>query len=147
MGAISQVSLQRSAAQLVAKAKRPCHESIPIQQEEVEFWAAEEAAYDLRPPSSSAPSSSSSRVEASLVAILDQIQQMHADFGSRLDTPFDEVCQINTRVSRIAHRQSCLGGFAPSSERDPSAEPSASGDDDGDDASGSEYDDEMSTSQ
>ena len=43
------------------------------------------------------------------------------------------MCQINTRIYRIAHRQPHLGGFVPSPERDPSVESSISGED-GDDA-------------
>ena len=49
---------------------------------------------------------------------------------------------MNTRIGQIARQQSRLGGFVPSPERDPSLEPSGSGEDD-DDASGSDYDDEM----
>ena len=64
------------------------------------------------------------------------------DFGTRLDHLSNEMCQMNTRIGQIARQQSCLGGFVPSPERDPSLEPSASGEDD-DDASGSDYDDEM----
>ena len=71
---------------------------------------------------------------------------MRADFGSRLDHLSDEMCQMNTRIDRIAHRQSRLGGFAPSPSPKYAEESSSSGDDD-DDASGSEYDDEMMTSQ
>ena len=70
---------------------------------------------------------------------------MHADFDSRLDHIFDEMCQMNTRIGCIAHRQSHLGGFAPS----PSPEPvkdSSDGRDDDDDASGSKYDDVMTAS-
>ena len=76
---------------------------------------------------------------------MDQFQLMHADFDSRLDHIFDEMCQMNTRIGCIAHRQSHLGGFAPS----PSPEPvkdSSDGRDDDDDASGSEYDDVMTAS-
>ena len=55
----------------------------------------------------------------------------------------NEVCQINTRVSRIAHRQSHLGGFAPSPSPNPSKESFDGGDDVSDDASSSTSDDEM----
>ena len=73
---------------------------------------------------------------------------MHADFGSHLEHLSDEMSQMNTRISCIAHRQSWLGGFAPS----PSPEHaekffSSSGGDDDDNASGSKYDNEMTTSQ
>ena len=53
---------------------------------------------------------------------------MEADFGGHLDYLTDEMCQINTRVNRIACRQARLGGFAPS----PSPSPEASTDEDDD---------------
>jgi len=79
---------------------------------------------------------------------MEQFQHMCADFASRLDHLSDEMCQMNTKISRIAHRQSRLGGFAPSPSPEYAEESSSSncGDDD-DDASSSEYDDEMTTSQ
>ena len=49
-----------------------------------------------RPSSLSAPPFSSG-VEASLAAILDQIQHMRDDFDSRL-----EMCQMNTWIGQIA---------------------------------------------
>ena len=58
-----------------------------------------------------------------------QLQHMVA----RLDTLSDELCQVNTRVSRIALQQARLGGFVAS----PSPSPEASEDNDGD----SDYDD------
>ena len=58
-----------------------------------------------------------------------QLQHMDA----RLDTLSDELCQVNTRVSRIARQQARLGGFVAS----PSPSPEASEDNDGD----SDYDD------
>ena len=71
---------------------------------------------------------------------------------ARLDTLSDELCQVNTRVSHIARRQACHGGFIESPS--PSPEASEAEDDDGDsndndddedeDAS-SPSDDEMST--
>ena len=54
---------------------------------------------------------------------------------------------MNTSVSRIARRQSCLGGFAPSSLLNPSVESFNSRDDDSDDASSSTHDDEMAVYQ
>ena len=95
MDAISWESMQRSTTQLTAK--QPCHKSIPVQQEEATSRAIENVAFAPRHPSSSAPSSSS-RVEASLVAILDQLQQMHANFGSCLNILSNEVCRINTEL-------------------------------------------------
>ena len=69
-----------------------------------------------------------------------------------LDTLSDELCQVNTRVGRIARWQACHGGFMESPS--PSPEASEDKDDDGDsddddddedeDAS-SPSDDEMST--
>ena len=77
MGAISKESIQRSDAQLVAK--RPCVESTTT---------------DLTPaswPSSSSTPPSSSRVKVSLVAIMDQLQHMRANFGSCLNHLFGDV--------------------------------------------------------
>ena len=51
-------------------------------------------------PSTSAPSSSTSSV--TLDAIMEQLQQMHADFGGRLDYLIVEMCQMNTRIGCIA---------------------------------------------
>ena len=51
---------------------------------------------------------------------------------------------MNTRIGHIARRQSCLGGFAHFPSPDPSEE-SSNGE--SDDASGSDYDDEMIGSQ
>ena len=74
---------------------------------------------------------------------------MHADFGSHLDHLSDEMCQMNTRISRIARHQSHLGGLAPLPSLKHVEESSSQNgeDDDGGDASGFEYDDEMTTSQ
>ena len=69
---------------------------------------------------------------------------MHVDFGSRLDHLSDEICQVNTRISRIARRQSRCGGFAPSPSLKLAEESSSSdGKDDDVNAFGSEYDDEI----
>ena len=57
-----------------------------------------------------------------LDAIMAQLQCMDA----RLDTLSDELCQVNTRVSRIAKWQARLGGFVKS----PSPLLEASNDDD-----------------
>ena len=70
---------------------------------------------------------------------------MCVDYGSHLNHLSDEMCQMNTRISRIAHRQSHLGGFAPSPN--PAKESSSSGDDDDADGSSSFSDDEITTSQ
>ena len=55
---------------------------------------------------------------------------------------------MNTKISCIARRQSQLGGFVPLPLSEIVKESfSSGGGDDGDDASGSKYDDEMTTSQ
>ena len=72
---------------------------------------------------------------------------MRADFGSRLDHLFYQMCQMNTRFGRITYRQSRLGGFAPSPSLEPTESSSDGGDDNGDDASYSETNDEMTVSQ
>ena len=68
---------------------------------------------------------------------------------ARLDTLSDELCQVNTRVSRMARWEARLGGFVTS----PSPFPKATIDedredsDDGDDATtSSSSDDGMTTS-
>ena len=55
-----------------------------------------------------------------------QLQRM----DTRLDTLNDELCQVNTRVNRIAHRQVRLSGFMASPS--PSSKASKNEDDDGD---------------
>ena len=104
-----------------------------------------DAAPASRLSSSSAPPSSS-RAEVSLIAIMDQLKLMHADFGSHLNHLSDEICKMNTKIGRIAHYQSRLGGFVPST-LEPTEESSLDGGDDDDDASCSETDDEMVASQ
>ena len=70
---------------------------------------------------------------------------------ARLDTLSDELCQVNTRVGRIARRQAVIGGFtvasSPSSptSKDESDNGSDNDDVDEDDDDGSPSDDEMST--
>ena len=73
MGSISKESIWRSAAQLTTK--RPHVETM-------------DAAPTLQPSFTSAPSSSS-RADVSLANIKDQLQHMHADFGTHLDHLFD----------------------------------------------------------
>ena len=55
------------------------------------------------PPFSSA-SSTFAAGGVTLEAIMAQLQQMKADFSGRLDYLTDEMCQMNTRVHRIACR-------------------------------------------
>ena len=120
----------------------PHVEPTPAQQDEATFHAVkgaiEDAVYAFRPSTSS----SSYGVEASLAAIMDQLQHMHANFGCHIDHISDGMCQMNTRIGRIARRQSNLGGFAPSPSLEP-AEDYSDGGDNGDDASGSSSDNEM----
>ena len=59
---------------------------------------------------------------------------------ARLDTLSDELCQVNTRVGRIAQRQACLGGFVESPS--PSLEASEDEDDDGDSNDNNDDEDE-----
>ena len=61
-----------------------------------------------------------------------QLQHMDA----RLDTFSDELCQVTTRVGRIAQRQAHLGGFVAF----PSPSPKASKDEDADDGTGDDED-------
>ena len=67
-----------------------------------------------------------------------QLQHMDA----RLDTLSDELCQVNTCVSRIARRQARLGGFVES----PSPSPEASEDGDDDDSNDDDEEDKDSSS-
>ena len=125
MGAIDAGSVRRSKAQL--QPKQPRVESTGLAASAV--------------PSTSAPSSLTGGV--TLKAIIAQLQCMDA----RLGTLTDELCQVNTRVSRITRWQARLGGFAAS----PSPSPKASKDkdaDDGDDEddASSSSDDEMTAS-
>ena len=71
---------------------------------------------------------------------------MHANFGSRFDHLSDEMFQMNNRICRIAHRQYCLGGFAPLPSLKHVEESSSSKGGD-DDSFGSEHDDKMTISQ
>ena len=88
-------------------------------------------------PSISAPSSSISKV--TLEDIMAQLQRMDA----RLDTLSDELCQVNTRVGRIAQCQAEMGGYTmPSTPVAPTDESDADDEDDGNASSPS--DDEMS---
>ena len=68
------------------------------------------------------------------------------DFGSRLDHISDDMYHMNTRIDCIAWRQSHLGNFAPLPSLEPD-EDSFDGEDEGDDASVSSSDDEMTASQ
>ena len=91
-------------------------------------------------PSFSAPSTSTVG-GVTLKAIMVQCQCME----TCLDSFTNEMCQVNTHVSRIAHRQARLSGFAPSPSPSPKAsanEDDDAGEDEDNDASSSN-DDEM----
>ena len=70
---------------------------------------------------------------------------------ARLNTLSDELCQVNTRVGRIARRQAAMGGFIAYTSPSPSTLEDESDDDfssdaaDDDDNASSPNDDEMST--
>ena len=65
---------------------------------------------------------------------------------ARLDTLSDELCQVNTRVGRIAQRQAEMGGYTmPSTHVAPADESDADSDDEDDGNASSPSDDEMST--
>ena len=83
-----------------------------------------------------------------LVVVMVQLQRMDAC----LDTLSDELCQVNTRVGRIARQQARLGGFVESPSPSPEASANKDDDDDFDDDDDDENedaslpnDDEMST--
>ena len=94
MGAIIAGSIQWSEAQLRPK------------------WSRVETtdpATSTVPPSSSASStsnpSSSAAGDVTLEAIMEQLQQMQADFGGRLDYLTNKMYKMNTRVGRIVHQR------------------------------------------
>ena len=70
---------------------------------------------------------------------------------ARLDTLSDELCQVNTRVGRIARQQAAMGGFtaytspSPSASEDESDDGFGSDDADEDEDASLPSDDEMST--
>ena len=75
-------------------------------------------------------------------------QLVHMD--ARLDTLSDELCQVNTRVGRIARWQAIMGGFTVASFPFPTASKDDDDDSDNenaneDDGASSPSDDEMST--
>ena len=102
------------------------------------------------PPTLSAPSISTPPFSMSGVTLEDimaQLQRMDA----RFNTLSDELCQVNTRVGRIARCQAKMGGYimpstpmAPMDESDANDDDADSNDKDNGDAS-SPSDDEMST--
>ena len=68
-----------------------------------------------------------------------------------LNTLSDELCQVDTRVGRIARRQAAMGGFttyispSPPASEDESDDGFSNNDVDEDDGASSPSDDEMST--
>ena len=102
------------------------------------------------PPASTAPSTStplSSTGGVTFETIMTQLVRMDAC----LDTLSDELCQVNTRVGRIALRQAIMGGFtaytfpSPPASEDESDDGSSNDDTDRDEDASSPCDDEMST--
>ena len=96
-------------------------------------------------PSTSAPSSSVGGV--ALETIMAQLVRM----VSRVDTLSDELCEVNTRVGRIARQQAVMGSFTVASSPSPPASEDESDDGSGhedaneDDGASSPCDDKMST--
>ena len=74
-----------------------------------------------------------------------QLQRMDA----HLNTLSDELCQVNTYVSRIVRRQARLGGFmaspSPSPEASKDKDDDGDSDDDDDQDASSSGDDKMTT--
>ena len=99
------------------------------------------------PSASTAPSTytpSSSMGGVTLEAIM--VQLMCMDAG--LNTLSDELCQVNTRVGRIARRQVVMSGYTMASSTEASkdeSDGSDNADDAEDDNDGSLNDDEMFT--
>ena len=96
-------------------------------------------------PSTSAPSFSTGGVR--LETIIAQLVCMVA----RVDTLSDELCQVNTRVGRIARQQVVTGSFtvasspSPPASKDKSDDGSGHKDADEDDGASSPSDDKMFT--
>ena len=90
-------------------------------------------------PSTSAPSSLAGGV--TLKAIMAQLQRMDA----RLNTLSDELCQVNTPVSRIARWQARHGGFVESPFPFPKAFEDSDDDGDLDDDDDDEDEDDSSS--
>ena len=96
-------------------------------------------------PSTSTPLSFAGGV--TLKAIMAQLVHMDAC----LDTLSDELCQVNTRVGRIAQRQASMGGFiaytfpSPPALKDENDEEDENDDADEDDVASLPSDDEMFT--
>ena len=71
-------------------------------------------------------------------------QLVHMD--ARLNTLSDELCQVNTRVGRIAQRQATMGGYTVAPPSPPTSEDEDDyGDADEDDDASSSNVDKMST--
>ena len=119
-----------------------------VKRSEVQFqsrWSGTTTRPTPSAPSTSAPSSSTS--EVTLEDIMVELQHMDA----HLDTLSDELCQVNTRIGRIARHQAEMGDYttpstpmASADESDGSNSVDASDDEDNGDAS-SPSNDEMST--
>ena len=72
---------------------------------------------------------------------------MHADFSGRLNYLTDQMCQMNTRMGRIALWQARIDSFGPSPSPSPEALANEGNDaNDHEDDASSSSDDEMTTS-
>jgi len=99
------------------------------------------------PPASIAPSTSATSSSTGGVTLEDIMAQL-VRMDARLDTLSDELCQVNTRIGRVARRQAVMGGFVAFPP--PTPEASEDEDDDGDvdaedDGASSSNANEMST--
>ena len=77
-----------------------------------------------------------------LDAIMAQPQHVYV----HIDTLSTELYQVNTRVSRIARREACLGGFVESPSPPPKASKASEDDDDSNDDDDNDEDRDASSS-
>ena len=90
-----------------------CLNATTVRQSETQFRSKWPWTETTTPSASSNPSTSapfSFAGEVTLEAIMAQLVHMDA----HLDTLSDELCQVNTHVSRITWRQAVVGGFTAS---------------------------------
>ena len=125
-------------------------DAVTVRQSEAQLQPRRPWTETTTPPTSSAPSTSapsSSMGRMTLEAIMTQLVHMDAT----LDTLSDKLCQVNTRVSRIAWQQATISGFtaytspSPLASKDESDDDFDSDDADEDNGASSVSDDEMST--
>ena len=102
---------------------------------EAQLWPKQPRVEMIDPVASAVPpftSASSSSVAGgvTLEAVMEQLQQMHANFSICLNYLIDEMCQMNNQVGRIARQQARMASLAPSPS--PSLEASLDHEDDAD---------------